>query len=164
MLFNYKIQKPCIIYMCDARCTLSEILLWCHLFGLWENSDDKFVNKYGILFGNSLNNNFLSIPNSFHIPLKRGHPSYKPATFSLQKEWYYKRGATRRMLDTSAPGNFGTCVIHVGTKTNRHLKKTNRHLCFFLWFYVQSFQFQILIMSVPEKILIMPILILIHNL
>ena len=115
MLFNYKIQKPCIIYMCDARCTLSEILLWCHLFGLWENSDDKFVNKYGILFGNSLNNNFLSIPNSFHIPLKRGHPSYKPATFSLQKEWYYKRGTTRRMLDTSAPVWYMSVPRQIGT-------------------------------------------------
>ena len=26
----------------------------------------------------------------------------------------------RRMLDTLAPGHFGTCVRHFGTKTNRH--------------------------------------------
>ena len=40
----------------------------------------------------------------------------------LQQVSYYK--FMNEMLDTSAPGHFGTCVIHFGTKTNRHL-------CFF---------------------------------
>jgi hypothetical protein len=35
----------------------------------------------------------------------------------------------RRMLDTSAPGHFGTCVRHFGTKTVRH--PDNSALVFF---------------------------------
>jgi hypothetical protein len=31
----------------------------------------------------------------------------------------------RRMLDTLAPGHFGTCVRHFGTKTNRHPDNSN---------------------------------------
>ena len=85
------------------------------------------------------------------------------------------------MLDTSAPGHFSTCVRHFGTKTNRHPdnsapqldksapQKDKSALVFFSLILrtkllIALNQFQILIMFVPEKIPIMPILILIHNL
>ena len=52
--------------------------------------------------------------------LKTVRPNVNPAIVDPTLFLFFIVDTYSRILDTSAPGQIGTCVGHFGTKTNRH--------------------------------------------